>query len=584
MERMFAVVLLLVVACTSAPRGHSKSPADGAGPGADGQVADLPPDLAYGTIGADGFDLVYGVSDVLETADGPDAAADLAGTDAAAGPDATDTAEAFASLGDGAVDVGGEASDTAALEAGGTAGDLSDSQPGDVEDAPQDALDASGNGLDDAGADAEDAGLVDASDAAADIAVPLTNTCLDGQLLGPSLGAEMGFVTRIAPLPDAGYLAAGRHLARLDAAGALVWMVKLWPDYLTRDLVPLPDGSASLLAATQGAPVQAIWQHVGTGGQVLATVTVPAVPGSSTNPTRMIRMADGSYRVVGSLAGVDGASAAWLARLDADGGFVEQAAVPGPGQAQYLSAVTQVSAGPLIGGWAINGPMLPDAGWLCQLPQGGSPGCVWSKTYGLGDSARFSALAPMTDGGAIAAGVRQAAGTGIWKAWILRVDKAGAIVWERLFAATPVAGSEYFAIDTMPDNNIIASGRHGDLALLVRYDGGGALKWWKTLAGPGPQPADFRDVRVLPGGFVMGGGTLASLALAARTDIWGHFQCESGGPCAGLTQKNCNDANGCTTDECDPGVLCHHAPVPDGLWCGYYATTTSQACQASVCK
>jgi subtilisin family serine protease len=97
---------------------------------------------------------------------------------------------------------------------------------------------------------------------------------------------------------------------------------------------------------------------------------------------------------------------------------------------------------------------------------------------------------------------------------------------------------------------------------------------------------------------VAGTGRLDALAAANAVPVpqcVTDSACNDGNPCNGIetcgsgvcasgTPLNCDDANPCTADACNPMAGCQHTPVADGTACGEgNACTVGQTCHAGAC-
>src|SRR5262249_40500533 len=98
---------------------------------------------------------------------------------------------------------------------------------------------------------------------------------------------------------------------------------------------------------------------------------------------------------------------------------------------------------------------------------------------------------------------------------------------------------------------------------------------------------------------VAGAGRLDALAatnaVVAAPQCLSDRQCHHPNPCNGVetcrsgacvagTPLNCDDANPCTADACNPMAGCQHTPAANGTACGAgNACTLGDTCQAGVC-
>ncbi|WP_324736268.1 hypothetical protein VFC49_03990 [Thermococcus sp. SY098] len=134
--------------------------------------------------------------------------------------------------------------------------------------------------------------------------------------------------------------------------------------------------------------------------------------------------------------------------------------------------------------------------WVLNLNKNGD--IVWQKTYGGkgDDSGHAVAVAP--NGDIIVAGSTDSFGAGDYDIWILRLDKNGNIRWETTYGGEYGEGALDIAV--MPNGDIIVVGYTGGFgaggfdAWILRLDSAGNIKWQRSYGGSGEDLALAVDI------------------------------------------------------------------------------------------
>ena len=183
-------------------------------------------------------------------------------------------------------------------------------------------------------------------------------------------------------------------------------------------------------------------------------------------------MADGGALVAGSTRGrgtsrFDG----WVLRLDAAGRPLWQRRDGGGDTEQLYGAVATADGGAFVAGHTRSAGAGESDLWLQRLGADGAR--MWERTLGGPENDRVRALAAGAAGGVVAAGFTGSAGAGGRDLWVVALDGAGAVRWERRFGG--------------PDD---------DMAYAVAADGaGGAVVAGYVVAGaPGARDFDWRVI------------------------------------------------------------------------------------------
>lgn len=148
-------------------------------------------------------------------------------------------------------------------------------------------------------------------------------------------------------------------------------------------------------------------------------------------------------------------------------------------------------------------------------------GDSWARAYGSTDYEQASAVEQTADGGYIIAGVTWSFGAGNDDAWIVKTDQNGTVQWQKAFGGSDF--DEFRAIQQTADGGFITAGVTGSFgagsgdAWVIKLDAAGSVQWQKTFGGSGYDEA--HSIRkTADGGYVIAGKT--SSFGAGGEDAW----------------------------------------------------------------
>jgi hypothetical protein len=151
-----------------------------------------------------------------------------------------------------------------------------------------------------------------------------------------------------------------------------------------------------------------------------------------------------------------------------------------------------------------------------------SDGAVtWQKTYGGTDGEFAYSIRQTTDGGYIVSGYTHSFGAGGRDIWILKLDSAGAVTWQKTYGGTNI--DEFLGnIQQTSDGGYIIPGFTlsfgGPDAWILKLDSIGAVTWQKTYGGSYTEKA--RSIRqTADGGYIVLGYTF-SPSTGVHSDLW----------------------------------------------------------------
>lgn len=232
--------------------------------------------------------------------------------------------------------------------------------------------------------------------------------------------------------------------------------------------------------------------------------------------------ADGGMFVAGpSTSFGRGGEDLWIARLDRRGARIWELAL-GTAQHEDGRAVAATpDGGCLVAGSVVPQPGAADTdGWVVKLDAAG--GIEWQRSFASADFDELHAIALSPDGYYLGGTVQDQRGD--FDAWVLEVDASGTVLWQQLFAAE---GADFLAALAATEDGLgVAINSSSDLGTggapfarpwLVRLDGDGQVLWQKAYSFSG---GDLWNqlVALEDGGFLAVGEVL--FAAFFQGDAW----------------------------------------------------------------
>lgn len=262
-----------------------------------------------------------------------------------------------------------------------------------------------------------------------------------------------------------------------------------------------------LLGASQCAEAQDTWRRTYGGFGPDRAAAVRAV-------------SDGGYIVVGSTGSFGTSGDGYVIRLDEEGTPLWSRFL-GTGSADAFNDVQPIADGGFILAGNTSSPGTGYDGWLLRLSDQGQ--VEWQVTLGTAEWDFLNALTIAPDG-IYAAGETFGGPTGDAEAWVVKVDPAGAVVWQRTYAGSGAQRAEGITA-AMDGGCAFAGARAGSNgrsdALMVRIDADGDPLWEAQVATDSAEWATG-IIADAGGGFVLCGTTRAfspfSEMLLARVD------------------------------------------------------------------
>ena len=197
---------------------------------------------------------------------------------------------------------------------------------------------------------------------------------------------------------------------------------------------------------------------------------------------------DGGYVISGEIgSSVDAKRDASLVKVNASGNFEWVKTLDGGNNDWFYDVKPDAHGGYIAAGYA----NLLGAGkndfWLIRFDSNWQ--IIWQKLYGGAYSERAENIIPSADGGYIVTGYINTEEIADIEAWIIKLNSAGDIEWQRSIGGT--AYDRVNGVIEAKDRSILVSGNTESLGAdsmdgwLVKFDRNGNLLWQKTYGGVG---------------------------------------------------------------------------------------------------
>jgi uncharacterized delta-60 repeat protein len=234
--------------------------------------------------------------------------------------------------------------------------------------------------------------------------------------------------------------------------------------------------------------------------------------------TSIQQTSDGGYIVAGDTSSFGTSTDAWILKLDANGNITWQKTYGGSG-ADSVNSIQQTSDGGFIVAGESKSFGAGDKDiWVLKINSSG--GIQWQKTYGEAatEDSAYS-IRQTSDGGFIVAGETMLTNVGDF--WILKLDATGGVQWQKKYGGTLADAAN--AIRQTSDGGYIVTGGtssftnfFGDIWIL-KLDSAGAIQWEKTYGGNVSNSAN--SIRqTSDGGYIVAGVTTSFGA--GTQDFW----------------------------------------------------------------
>ena len=247
--------------------------------------------------------------------------------------------------------------------------------------------------------------------------------------------------------------------------------------------------------------------------------------GSSSEQANSIQQTtDGGYVFAGytwsndsDVSGNHGNSDYWVVKMDSIGNITWQKCLGGSGKDEANSIQQTSDGGYIVAGWSesSDGDVTGHHGtswadyWVVKLDSAGT--IIWEKSLGGNSEEKALSIQQTTDGGYIVAGFNTGANY-----WVVKLDSAGIITWQNslgggnsefAYAVQQTSDGGYIVTGYSESNDGNVSGNHGYYDYwIVKLDTSGTIVWQKCLGGTDYDLAKAMNI-TFDGGCVVAGLT-----------------------------------------------------------------------------
>lgn len=242
----------------------------------------------------------------------------------------------------------------------------------------------------------------------------------------------------------------------------------------------------------------------------------------------VIVTSDGDFVVAGN-TGSFGAGGAdiYVLKLDGNGEKIWSRTYGTPQMDHGTDVMETVDGGLVVAGFTNGLGNGGYDGYLVKLDGDGN--LLWERTYGGADWEFLHAVCPAQGGGMVVAGLKYGDGAGGGRAWLMKLDDMGEVVWERTYGDSMETTAN--AVVATSDGGYIMAGAAtvggNQDAWLVKLNGDGDLGWDERVGGDSAEVATS-VVELANGGFVAVGTTKSHgphiEALEFKLDAVGELQ------------------------------------------------------------
>ncbi len=219
-----------------------------------------------------------------------------------------------------------------------------------------------------------------------------------------------------------------------------------------------------------------------------------------------------------------GGQDAWVVALDGSGAAKWETAIGGPLGEQASAVLGTQDSGCIVAGFAGTALTGGQAGWIVKLNKEGA--VEWQRSYALSDRSSFVAIEQSPNGFYVGGNILD--GSGEHDIWILEINSSGDVLWQKTIPGQ--FNDLLSAITATPDGLIVTVNSRSQFSGLartddipffrpwaIRLDAKGDVLWSKTYNFSGSDA--WADIaRVKEGGFIATGELIANGFF--RGDLW----------------------------------------------------------------
>jgi uncharacterized delta-60 repeat protein len=218
---------------------------------------------------------------------------------------------------------------------------------------------------------------------------------------------------------------------------------------------------------------------------------------------------DGGYIVGGSV--VISGWEIWVLKLSSNGDIEWQKSYDGGYRFDKAYSIQQTSDGGYIVAGRIGENIYVLDIWILKLASDGT--IEWQKTYGGSQPEEAFSIQQTNDGGYLVAGYTESFGAGSQDLWILKLNSAGDIEWQKTYGGSERA----YSIQQTSDGGYVVAGFGSGDFLVLKLSSDGTIEWQKTYGEYNVDEAHSIQ-QTSDGGYIVAGKTRSFGA--GNEDIW----------------------------------------------------------------
>ena len=210
----------------------------------------------------------------------------------------------------------------------------------------------------------------------------------------------------------------------------------------------------------------------------------------------------------------------WIVRLDKTGKRLWEKTFGGPGFDVFMTVSPLPDKGFIVGGLTQTKSKGGLDGWIVAVDYQGK--VLWETTAGGAKHDGIKSSIRMPEGGTLLAGYTESQGKGRRNAWLIKVDDAGKVLWEKVMGGEK--REEFSSIAAVPGGGYLVAGISKSFGAgnadgwLVRLDQSGQKSLWSKTYGDAKWNALSFGQSTPSGGFILAGNTQSNPA--NQSDMW----------------------------------------------------------------
>jgi len=212
----------------------------------------------------------------------------------------------------------------------------------------------------------------------------------------------------------------------------------------------------------------------------------------------------------------------YVLKLDSDGNLEWEKPFGGSNEDGAYSIQQTTDRGYIVAGWTESfGAGNRDA-YVIKLNSDGN--LEWQKTFGGSNEDAAYSIQQTSDDGYIVAGWTKSSGAGGYDAYVLKLDSTGNLEWQKTFGRGNDDDDYAFSIQQTTDGGYVVAGETDSFGAgvydtyVLKLDSAGNLEWQKTFGGSGHDYA-YSIQQTTDGGYVVAGWTY-SFASSDDNDVY----------------------------------------------------------------